>query len=293
MRLERPWVNVFSAREPTEEKLQWLLRVGVLGCFVGHGLWGVVGKEAWLTLTSAILIPETLGVRLQPVVGTVDILVGIWAFLLPMRSVLAWAAFWCLFTAFLRPAAGLGVSELFERAGNFGVPLAFLCLHARPERLRDWFTPLRVPAPADPGRLRLVREVLTLSIASLLMGHGGLALFMQKALLVSHFGAIGVALTPEQLQVFGLFELGLGLLVLALARSIPLLAFVLVWKLATESLHPVAGRGLDILETIERMGDYVAPAAVIVLLLADRSTVAQERAATTEETSRSPRTVRP
>lgn len=30
--------------------------------------------------------------------------------------------------------------------------------------------------------------------------------------------------------------------------------------------HPVAGRWIDILETVERMGDYVAPLAVIVLL---------------------------
>jgi len=158
----------------------------------------------------------------------------------------------------------MGMSEFFERAGNFGVPLAFLAMAPRPATLRNWFEPLR--ASVDAERLRLVRWILTVSIASLLMGHGGLAFFGKKALLLTHFASIGVTLTPGQLQQFGLFEIALGLLVLVRPRWTGLMLFVLVYKLATESLHPIAGRWIDVLETLERMGDYVAPLAVIVLL---------------------------
>jgi hypothetical protein len=260
----RPWVNVFSARESPAEKVHFLLRAGVLGCFVGHGVWGVLGKTAWLAFFQVFFVPESVAVHLMPVVGALDIAIGLWAFFAPMRSVLAWAAFWALFTACLRPSAGMGMSEFFERAGNYGIPLAFLAMARRPTTLRDWFEPLR--ASVDAERLRHVRWILTVSIASFLMGHGGLAFFVKKASLLDHFASIGVTLTPVQLQLFGLFEIALGLLVLVRPRWTGLMAFVLVYKLATESLHPVAGRWIDVLETLERMGDYVAPLAVIVLL---------------------------
>ena len=271
MRPKRPqvlsgWVNVFSARVSAEEKVHFLLRLGVLGCFVGHGMWGVLGKQAWLPFFEVFFIPDRIAVHLLPVVGAFDIAIGLWAFFAPMRAVLAWAAFWTFFTAFLRPSAGMGMSEFFERAGNFGIPLAFLLMVPPPATRRDWFEPLR--ALADPERLRRVRQILTVSIASLLMGHGGLAFFVRKPLLLDHFASIGLPLTPGQLQMFGLFEIALGLLVLVRPRWTALMAFVLVYKLATESLHPVAGRWIDILETLERMGDYVAPLAVLVLLRA-------------------------
>lgn len=264
MHAAHPWVNVFSARESAEEKVHFLLRVGVLGCFVGHGIWGLLGKTAWLGFFHVFFVSDSAAVQLMPIVGTIDIAIGLWVFFAPMRSVLVWAAFWTFFTACLRPSAGMGMSEFFERAGNYGIPLAFLAMFPRPITLRDWFTPL--PASADAERLRHVRWILTVSIASLLMGHGGLAFFMKKASLLQHFAAIGVTLTPGQLQWFGLFEIALGLLVLLRPHWIGLMAFVLVYKLATESLHPIAGRGIDILETIERMGDYIAPLVVMVLL---------------------------
>lgn len=253
MEIARPWL-----------KVHFLLRIGVLGCFVGHGLWGLLGKKAWLPFFDVFFLPPSVAEHLMPIVGIIDIAVGLLAFFMPMRAVLAWATFWTFFTAFLRPSAGMGMSEFFERAGNFGVPLAFLMMFPRATTLRDWFTPLS--APVDEERLPLVRWILTISIASLLMGHGGLAFFMKKTLLLDHFASIGVTLTPTQLQLFGLFEIALGLLVLARPQWTALMVFVFVYKLATESLHPVAGRWIDVLETIERMGDYVAPLAVIVLL---------------------------
>ncbi len=264
MQIARPWVNVFSARESAAEKVHFLLRAGVLGCFAGHGIRGLLGNKAWLPFFQVFFVPEPAAFHLMPVIGTIDLAIGVWAFFTPMRSGLAWAAFWTFFTAFLRPSAGMGMSEFFERAGNYGIPLAFLALASRPATLHDWFEPLR--ATADEERLRLARRILTISIASLLLGHGGLAFFQKKALLLDHFAAVGLTVAPAQLQLFGLFEMALGVLVLARPRWTALMVFVLAWKLATESLHPVAGSWLDLLETLERMGDYIAPLVVIVLL---------------------------
>ena len=33
---------------PIEHKLYWLLRLGVVGCFIGHGAYGFMTKEAWV-----------------------------------------------------------------------------------------------------------------------------------------------------------------------------------------------------------------------------------------------------
>jgi hypothetical protein len=33
---------------PLERKLHWILRVGVIGCFIGHGAYGFLPKEAWV-----------------------------------------------------------------------------------------------------------------------------------------------------------------------------------------------------------------------------------------------------
>lgn len=33
---------------PLERKLHWILRLGVVGCFIGHGAYGVLTKEAWV-----------------------------------------------------------------------------------------------------------------------------------------------------------------------------------------------------------------------------------------------------
>ncbi len=265
MQLARPWVNIFSARESTSDKVHFLLRASVLVCFAAHGTWGILGKKAWLPFFAVFSVPEQTAIHLLPLVGTIDIAIGICLFFAPMPALLAWATFWTLFTALLRPLAGMGMSEFFERAGNYGIPLALLVMVLRGE-----------------DRLRLVRWILTASIASLLIGHGGLAFFLHKASLLNHFASIGLTLTPAQFQLFGLFEIALGILVLVRPRWMGLMVFVLAWKLATESLHPVAGRWIDILETLERAGDYVAPLAVIVLGVRRQSRRSGKRALTKE-----------
>ena len=45
---------------PLERQLHWLLRLGVIGCFIGHGAYGLLTKEAWCP-TSVWLASTTPG----------------------------------------------------------------------------------------------------------------------------------------------------------------------------------------------------------------------------------------
>ena len=114
---------------PITATLHWILRLAVAACFIGHGAFGIITKAAWLPYFAVFGIPESWAWRLMPVVGAVDIAVGTLTLFQPVRAVVLYMAFWGFQTACLRPLAGQGVWELLERAGNYGVPLAFLgCL---------------------------------------------------------------------------------------------------------------------------------------------------------------------
>ena len=82
----------------------------------------------------------------MPLVGLLDVAVGIVVLFHPCRALLAWMALWSVFTALLRPLAGLGWWEFLERGGNYGPPIAFLLL-AHPQQL-GWFDRIE-PAPVS------------------------------------------------------------------------------------------------------------------------------------------------
>ena len=48
----------------TERLLEWVLRIGAAGCFIGHGAFGVIGKEAWLPYFAVAGISRFSGVRI-------------------------------------------------------------------------------------------------------------------------------------------------------------------------------------------------------------------------------------
>jgi hypothetical protein len=245
----------------TATTLHWILRVAVAACFIGHGVFGVITKAAWVPYFAIFGIPEAWAWRLMPVVGVVDMSVGVLTLIQPVRAVILYMAFWGFQTACLRPLAGQGVWELLERAGNYGVPLAFLCLLGVGRSLPDWFS-FR-PAPLlTVARATAIGWILRVTTALLLIGHGGFDFAMGKNW-TSYAAAVGIsptALAAHPLSPLpGWFECALGLIVLAWPlRSV--LLFVLVWKLATEAFRPLAGE--PIWEFIERGGSYGAPLAL-------------------------------
>src|SRR4029434_5550856 len=113
-------------RLPIERQLHWLLRVGVIGCFIGHGAYGVLTKEAWVPYFGVVGIDRTWAYRLMPWTGVMDVGLGLTLASSPLRVVLLHLTGGGFWTAALRPRSGDVVWEFFERAGNYGVPLTFL-----------------------------------------------------------------------------------------------------------------------------------------------------------------------
>ena len=232
-----------------------ILRVGVAACFIGHGAFGVLQKPEWVVFFQLFGIADATALRLMPLIGTVDIAIGLLALLAPSRALFAYAFFWCLLTAALRPIIGLSIAETLERAGNYGVPLALLLLAGRGPWLQR-FTGEHAP----PERRHLLFTVSQLTTAVLLIGHGLLAL-QGKPLLQEHVHALG--LPAEMTFVMGMLDLSAAIAVLILP-SAPLFAAVAIWKLGTEGLFLVAGA--PVFEFIERGGSYAAPLAAAWLL---------------------------
>ena len=127
-------------------------------CFIGHGVFGLITKAVWCNYFGVFGIGHDTAYQLMPVVGSIDILLGLTLLVYPTLAVFAWLVFWGLFTALLRPLSGEPVAEFFERAGNYGAPSSF------------------------------VRWCLRLAAFLLLAGHGWLCL-IGKPSLVATFGS--------------------------------------------------------------------------------------------------------
>jgi hypothetical protein len=177
---------------------------------------------------------------------------------------------WGLWTAALRPLAGDSVWELVERAGNYGVPLAFLVLAGIPHRLRGWCAPVWPLAlrPPTVTRVHTVGGLLRLTTCLLLFGHGALGALTNTPTLTAHYASIGLqhfaAGGLPLTRVIGGCELVLAVAVLVVPRP-SLLLSICLWKMATEALFMTAG-ALPF-EWIERAGSYMAPLALYALVV--------------------------
>lgn len=251
-----------------ESKLYWIFRISAGLCFIGHGAFGIITKAEWLPYFDLVNIGPDIAYKLMPLVGFMDIALGISILLYPTRFVLIWMAAWCLWTAMLRPLVNQGWWEFFERAGNYGIPIAFLIMNRfikDPDR--SWFKSLtrKLEIPKVLAALDLKRVEWTLRIMGglLLIGHGGFSAFMQKPVLLKHFAAAGLYLTQTQQILVGWFEILMGLFVIFRPMR-PVLLFVVGWKLSTELLYPLSGT--PIWEFIERWGSYGVPLALFFIV---------------------------
>jgi len=257
-------------RLPIERQLHWILRVGVIGCFIGHGAYGLLTKEAWVPYFGVVGIDRTWAYRLMPWIGAMDVSLGLTMAVVPLRIVLLHLTVWGLWTAALRPLAGDSVWELVERAGNYGVPLAFLVLAGIPHRLRGWCAPVWPLAlrPPTVTRVHMVGGLLRLTTCLLLCGHGALGALNNTPTLTAHYASIGLQYLAAGglplTRVIGGGELVLAVAVLVVPRP-SLLLSICLWKMATEALFMTAG-ALPF-EWIERAGSYMAPLALYALVV--------------------------
>lgn len=242
--------------------VHWILRLSVWACFVGHGMFGLLQKPAWLVFYQPFGIPEALARATMPVIGLIDITLGYFALARPTRVLLMYTAFWGVFTASLRPLVGMSGFEALERAGNVGPSLALLLGTAGAALLAR----AGVYDLSDDLHYRRMRTVLVITTALLMIGHGALALGA-KPMLVDHWLSVGLAALDEGGRSFtrmmGALEVAAAvLLVLWPTRALCLGIFG--WKLLTEMLFVAAGD--PVWEVLERGGSYGAPLALFVLL---------------------------
>ena len=121
--------------------LEWSLRIGVAGEFVGHGFFAIQGKNDWIGWFTKFGVgdPE-MAKNLLFWIGLIDLAVAVVVLTKPIRIVLLWAFIWGFWTALLRPLVGMPVLDFIERWANWGAPLALLGYYGRPKNLRGWFT---------------------------------------------------------------------------------------------------------------------------------------------------------
>jgi hypothetical protein len=135
--------------------------------------------------------PEAWAWRLMPIIGSVDITLGILALIAPTRAGLLYMGCWGFFTALLRPLAGEGGWEVLERSYNFGVPLMMLWGHGWGTPVRSWFRVIIAIPRFTVARAHTAQWVLRVMMASMLMGHGALGLVIGKPNLLRLYDAAG------------------------------------------------------------------------------------------------------
>src|SRR5687767_13051083 len=208
-------------------RVHWCLRIGASACFIGHGAFGVITKAAWLPYFAVAGIPPETAYTLMPVVGTIDIVMGLAVLVSPRPFILLYMAVWALWTALLRPLAGEPLFETMERAGNYGGPLALLLMVGLPSGWRAWRKWFG-EGDGAPAQLATISRVLLWTTAILLFGHGALAAITGKALFATHYAALGL---PSGIApAIGYAEMVAALAVLAVPKPWLLIA-IAVWKL--------------------------------------------------------------
>ena len=119
--------------------IEWILRIGVAGEFIGHGVFALQGKKEWLAWfpTFGISTPEP-ALTLMWLIGALDIALAVLILIKPIRIAVLWMAFWGFWTALVRPIVGEPIWDFIERGANWSAPLALLLLLGWPKNWREW-----------------------------------------------------------------------------------------------------------------------------------------------------------
>lgn len=120
--------------------IEGVLQIAVAGEFLGHGVFAIQGKPAWIEWFGVFGISDAaLATKLLFIVGIVDILLAFLVLVRPVRIALLWMTFWGFWTALVRPLVGEPAWDFVERWANWGAPLALLLLLGWPKSFREWF----------------------------------------------------------------------------------------------------------------------------------------------------------
>ena len=270
-----------TSRSSLVRTLHWILRLGMAGCFIGHGAYGILTlppfnlvKQSWVNYFAVVGIDRATAVSLMPLVGAFDVALGILTLIVPIRAVMAWLAFWGVWTALLRPLAGENSYEFIERAGNYGVPFALLYLSGFGTSLRSWFVEAARPVLTE-RKAHNLEWMLRIIGALCLIGHGAFGAFVAKPVWFGYLGVFGLSKTQitasNLFGIVGWVEIALGVVVLVLPfRRVVALRYLLlvlpVVKIGFEMLRFPTNEPYGWFEVIERAGTYTSFLALFVVL---------------------------
>ena len=229
-------------------------------CFIGHGAFGIIKKPIWANYFAVFGIDRDISFHLMPIVGTIDILLGLVILFYPIRAVLLWLVAWGAVTALLRPLSGEPFAEFLERAGNFGTPLALLLFTGNLADIKTFFKPVSPKIQVDPKALTRLIACLRCIVFFLFIGHGWLNL-IEKQSLVNQYVSLGFANGGTVAQIIGSFEIIGGFAILIRPFRTLVLAFF-IWKIGSELFYP----HYEIFEWVERGGSYGALLALWIAL---------------------------
>jgi uncharacterized membrane protein YphA (DoxX/SURF4 family) len=248
------------------QKIHYTLRIASAMCFIGHGAFGITTKAIWCNYFALLGIGKTTAYHLMPVLGSVDILLGLLLLIRPFRAIAAWLVVWGIITALCRPLSGEPFAEFIERAGNYGAPLCLLVLAGGFKFKLSWFFSVINPnEPANEKSFATVKTILRVTVFLLLTGHGWLNL-IQKPGLINQYTSLGFS-NPQNVSILaGIFEIMAALAIL-IRPARQLIIIFLLWKMGTELFYPHS----EIFEWIERGGSYGCLLALWFCLKESRS----------------------
>lgn len=233
------------------KKIHYTLRMASAMCFIGHGAFGIITKAIWCNYFALFGISKVVAFKMMPVLGSVDILLGILILIKPVRAIAVWLVVWGIITALCRPLSGEPFAEFIERAGNFGAPLCMLILAGGFQLNLKWlFSTIDPEASVDAKAMNRVKFTLRIMVFLLMAGHGWLNL-LHKPGLVSQYTSLGFS-NPVNISILaGIFEIMAAIAVLVKPVR-PLIVVFLIWKMGTELFYP----HFELFEWVERGGSY-------------------------------------
>lgn len=230
--------------------IHFVLRIAVAMCFIGHGSFGIITKPVWCNYFAVMGLGEEAAYFMMPVVGVIDIFLGLSLLLYPLRIVPAWLVVWGLFTALLRPLSGEPFAEFIERAGNYGAPLAMLILAGIDWPKMHLLDKIDARTGITDNHNRFLEQCLKVSGFLLLTGHAWLNLSGKPALL-QQYGRLGFSAPAHIAQAAGVVELIFAGMVL-LKPNKYILPVIILWKMGSELFYP----HWALFEWVERAGSY-------------------------------------
>ncbi len=219
-------------------------------CLIGHGVFGVLTKSIWCNYFAVVGIDQELAYQFMPIIGFIDLLLGLILLIYPVKAILLWLVIWGLITAAVRPLSGETFAEFLERAGNFSAPLTLLVLCAGENGISEWKKKLDPPCTLSTENLKRVLLILKIAGAVLLAGHGWLNLLEKKGL-IAQYSSLGFKNLHLTAAIAGAVEIT-GAFFILIKPLRPIILFYLLWKMATELFYPQ----WEIFEWVERSGSY-------------------------------------